>query len=101
MGVSGDNTSGPFHWTHRSPTKIERIYNYSESEIDASVNGSINFFLNTLQDGRDNHNDTDPRGDYHKLMDMSWKVIPIQIIFMYPHYLMHQNSSLVDLNVSE
>ena len=100
-------TNGCFRGQHlrtfplnTSFTYRDRIYNCSESEIDASVNGSINFFLNALQDDRDHdHNDTDPQGDYHKLMDVSWKVIPIQMIFMYPHYLMHQNSSLVDLNV--
>ncbi len=53
----------PRDFSNTSFTYRDRMYNCSESEIDASVNGSINFFLNALQDDRDE--DTDGQGDYH------------------------------------
>ena len=50
-------------FSNTSFTYQGRVYTCSESEINASVNGSINFFLNALQDHRGD--DTDLEAGYH------------------------------------
>ena len=88
-----------------------RIYSCSESEINASVNGSINFFLNALQDDKDE--DTCSEGGYHDGYELEthayskefhvpsktseWAKGFYDAVWALAYAL---NSSLVDLNAS-
>ena len=88
-----------------------RVYSCSESEINATINGSINFFLNALQDDQDEN--TVSEGDYHDGYEIETTVYSKEFrvsskssewargfydaVWALAYAL---NSSLLDLNVS-
>ena len=101
----------PQDYSNTSFTYQGNVYSCSESEINVSINGSINFFLNSLQDGEDE--DTGPRKDYHNGYELEanayskkfhvpsktreWAKGLYDAVWALSYAL---NSSLVDLNSS-
>ena len=99
-------------FSNTSFTYQGRVYTCSESQIKASVNGSINLFLNALQDHRDEDTDQVEAG-YHdgyeletRAYSMEFRVPSKTSVWAKGFYdavwalAYALNSSLVDLNIS-